>query len=239
MQYSLHYAVVDVLNVNCLLRLKTTLLVPAVTSTHFATLVVGFDFGDPLLDTTLYKTRSKVAANHVMQRRTGGPFFRLLASRPPVPADHCRYMREMPVVRDRQLSRVYWSGLGMLVHDVSSDFFCCEVSIGHGTVNICVVRAEHGGSLGCFNVASKAVASIKALSDCAARRAADDLVQNWFKDDVVQSKEALAQELELGQIILNTDHTSDWIFDHERLSPISVAVLADAKMNFAEVEYWA
>ncbi|TWT78696.1 hypothetical protein CA13_00920 [Planctomycetes bacterium CA13] len=29
--------------------------------------------------------------NHVIQRRTGVPFFRLLASRSPVPADHRRY----------------------------------------------------------------------------------------------------------------------------------------------------
>lgn len=32
------------------------------------------------------------ADNHVMQRRTGGPFSRLLASRSPVPADAYRYM---------------------------------------------------------------------------------------------------------------------------------------------------
>ncbi|TWT78681.1 hypothetical protein CA13_00770 [Planctomycetes bacterium CA13] len=32
-----------------------------------------------------------MAGNHVIQRRTGGPFSRLLASRSPVPADHRRY----------------------------------------------------------------------------------------------------------------------------------------------------
>jgi|SRR6056297_1248182 len=35
------------------------------------------------------------AANHVIQRRTGGPSFSLLARRSPVPADHHRYANKM------------------------------------------------------------------------------------------------------------------------------------------------
>lgn len=68
--------------------------------------------------------RKQKANNHVIQRRTGGPFSRLLASRSPVPADHYRSAITMSFTYDRIESWLHDPSEPDAGPDNDQDFFC-------------------------------------------------------------------------------------------------------------------
>ena len=107
----------------------------------------------------LVVTRTKPADNRVMQGRTGGPFFRLPASRSPVAADHYRYPPEVnalthaqpyktpialePVSRESRHSTRY---PGFWLACLAGVAILADVPLGFSTI-VDSVRVAQGGNL--------------------------------------------------------------------------------------------